>query len=117
MLRFATDEDFNWNIIHGLRQRNPDVDIATVQERGLYGRPDTQILEWAASEQRILLSHDVNTMRGLAHDRIGRGEMTPGVIMVLKTVPIGQAIDTLELLAVASSASEWANLVEYLPRL
>lgn len=42
--------------------------------------------------------------------------MTPGVIMVLKTIPIGQAIDTLELLAFASSADEWAEQVEYLPR-
>ena len=116
MLRFATDEDFNWNIIRGLRERNPGIDIATVQEHRLQGQPDTQVLEWAASDQRILLSHDTNTMRGLAYQRINAGQTMPGVILVLKTIPIGRAIEALELLAGASSKDEWANLVEYLPR-
>ena len=117
MLRFAADEDFNRNIVKGLRERNPLIDIATVQERQLQGLPDAQVLEWAAGEQRILLSHDTSTMSAPAYERVALGQPMPGVILVRKATSIGRAIDALELLAGASSEDEWANLVEYLPRL
>jgi hypothetical protein len=35
--------------------------------------PDPDVLEWAAREGRILLTHDVNTMLGHAWDRVRLG--------------------------------------------
>ena len=114
MLRFATDEDFNLNIVEGLRRRNPDVDIATLQERGLRGLKDPDVLEWAASEGRILLSHDLNTMRRFASERIASGKPTPGVILLRQGLSPGGVIDALEILIGASLEYEWSNRVEYL---
>ena len=114
MLRFATDEDFNRDIVEGLRQRNPSIDIVTLQERGLRGLKDPDVLEWAASEGRLLLSHDLNTMRGLASLRIESGKPTPGVILVRQGSSPGSVIDALELLFGASLEDEWNNRVEYL---
>lgn len=70
MLRFAADEGFNWDILRELRRRNPDLDIATVQERGIRQAEDAAVLEWAASEGRILLTSDAR-VRLRAH-REGR---------------------------------------------
>ena len=62
MLRFAADENFNNNIVRGLLRRNPDLDIVRVQDVGLSNADDATILEWAAQEGRILLTHDVSTV-------------------------------------------------------
>ncbi|HWQ14971.1 MAG TPA: DUF5615 family PIN-like protein [Roseiflexaceae bacterium] len=44
--------------------------------------PDPTVLEWAASEDRVLLTHDRATLVGFAYERAGRGEPMSGVIAV-----------------------------------
>ena len=44
MFRFATDEDFDWNIIRGLLRCNPELDIITAQESGVRSAADTDVL-------------------------------------------------------------------------
>lgn len=73
MLRFAADEDFDGRIVEGLRLRVPDIDIVTVQEQRMRGAPDPEVLAWAASEERILLTHDLETMREFAYQRVLNG--------------------------------------------
>ena len=117
MLRYAADENVNWDILNGLRLRNPNIDIATVQGMGMRGEKDPDVLEWAAQEGRILLTHDVNTMGGLAYERIRSGQTTPGVFIIPEDCPVGQAIDDLELAALASADREWENRVCFFPLL
>ncbi len=115
MLRLAADENFRGDIVEGLRRRHPELDIATVQERGLRTAPDSVVLEWAASEGRVLLTHDLSTMGVAAYERVTAGLPMPGVVFVRWRYPMGQAIDELELLAGASLDNEWENQVRYLP--
>ena len=56
-MKFLADENFDNNIIRGLLRRQPNIDIIRVQDVGLSGRDDPTVLEWAAQEQRILLTH------------------------------------------------------------
>ena len=58
-IRFVADENFNNNIIRGLLRRHPDLDIVGIQDAGLSGADDPTVLEWAAQEKRILLTHDM----------------------------------------------------------
>ena len=58
MPRFIADEGFNRLIVRGLRDRNPDVSIILVQDAGLTGATDPDILEWAAREGLIVMTHD-----------------------------------------------------------
>lgn len=62
MLRFAADENLNYNIVRGLLKRESDLDIIRIQDVGLSGKDDATVLEWAAQENRILLTHDVTTI-------------------------------------------------------
>ena len=48
MLRFAADENFNNDIVRGLRRRKPELDLVRVQEAGLSGAVDRDVLEWSA---------------------------------------------------------------------
>ena len=57
MLRLAADENFNGNIVRGLRRRSPDLDIIRVQDVGLLGADDASVLEWAAKEGRVVVRH------------------------------------------------------------
>ena len=65
MIRFLLDENFNGKIVRGLRARRPDVDMIRVQDTDLLGADDAAVLEWAAREGRVLLTHDLDTMKDL----------------------------------------------------
>jgi hypothetical protein len=115
MLRLAADENFNNDIIRGLRRHSPSIDLVRVQDAGLSGAADPAILEWAASENRVLLTHDVSTMTRYAYERIRSGTSMSGVFEVGRHVPISVAIDEIELLAECSLENEWQGQVRYLP--
>lgn len=115
MLRFAADENFNMHIVNGVLRRLPGVDIVRVQDAGLEGADDPTVLEWAASEGRILLTHDVTTITAFAYERVGRGLPMPGVFEVSLKVPVSVAIEEVLLLAECSIEGEWQGQVNYLP--
>ena len=115
MLRFAADENFNNNIIRGLLRRNPYLDIVRLQDSGLLGFDDPAVLEWAAQEDRILLTHDVNTITRYAYQRVQSGKPMPGVFEVGREVSIKTAINDILLLAECSEEGEWEGQIRYLP--
>jgi len=115
MLRLAADENLNNDIIRGLLRRQPDLDIVRVQDTEVSGADDPTVLEWAAQEGRVLLTHDVSTITKHAYERVRAGQPMPGVFEVSRTVPIGQAIEDLLLLAECSFDDEWEGQVRYLP--
>ena len=79
MLRLAADENFNNDVVRGVRRREPAVDILRIQDAGLLGAADPAILEWAAQAGRVLLTHDVATLTRYAYDRVRDGKPMPGV--------------------------------------
>jgi hypothetical protein len=115
MLRLATDEDFNNRIVRGLLRRQPDFDVVRVQDAGLDGKSDEDVLAWAASDGRILITHDVTTMIQTAYYRIAAGLPMPGVFEGSQDVSIGTAIDEILLLALCSDQDEWQGQVRFLP--
>jgi hypothetical protein len=115
VLRLAADENFNNNIVRGLTRRKPDVDIVRVQDVGLSGADDPAVLEWAARQSRLLVSHDVSTLSKHAYDRIAAGLKMPGLFEVGTGLSVGRAIDDLLLLIECSLEDEWEGQVRYLP--
>jgi hypothetical protein len=115
MLRLAADENFDNDIIRGIVRKNPEIDIVRVQDAGLLGANDPTILEWAAHEGRILLTHDVQTITKYAYERVEAGKPMPGIFEVNQSMPIGTSIEDILLLAEASIEGEWEGQVRYLP--
>jgi hypothetical protein len=115
MLRLATDEDFNNRILRGLLRRRPSLDLVRVQDAGLIGKGDAEVLEWAAREGRVLLTHDVTTMKKYVDERIAAGLPMPGVFEVSQHTPIVQAIEDILLLAECSLEGEWEGQIIFLP--
>ena len=115
MIRFLADENFNGKILRGVRRERPDADVLRVQDTTIYKAPDPEVLEWAAREGRVLLTHDIETMVGFANERIATGLSMPGVIAARDTLTIGQVIDDLLLILGASEMSDWDSRVVFLP--
>jgi hypothetical protein len=110
-----TDEDFRGRIQRGLRRRLPALDMVRVQDVGLAGADDAIILEWAAGEGRVLLTHDARTMERSAYARVGQGLPMPGVVIASQSLPVGHVIEELVLLAECSREGEWEGRVVHLP--
>lgn len=114
-MRFLADENFNNEILRGLRRRVPKADITRIQDTELMGKPDTAVLEWAAQHGYLVLTHDINTMRGYFYERVEAGLLVPGLFLAKATTPIGEIIESLELIVLASDESEWIGEIWYLP--
>lgn len=96
-------------------RRKPDLDIVRVQDIGLSGADDSTILEWAAQENRALLTHDVSTITKYAYERVKAGKKMPGVFEVSRAIQVGVAIEDILLLAEGSLDNEWEGQIRYLP--
>jgi hypothetical protein len=48
MLRLAAHENFNNDIVRRLIRRKPEVDLVRIQDAGLSGSDDPEVLAWAA---------------------------------------------------------------------
>src|SRR2546428_452522 len=96
------DENFNNDVVRGVRRRNPAVDLVRAQDVGLSGVDDPGVLEWAAQAGRVVLTHDVRTMTRYACDRVGEGRPMPGVFEVSREVPLGVVIEDILLLVECS---------------
>jgi hypothetical protein len=114
-VRLLADENFHGDILRGLLRAEPKLDILRVQDTALYQATDPVVLEWAAKEDRILLTHDVQTMTKHAYDRIRAGISMPGVIEVRDDLSIGQAIEEILIALFASKPGELANRITYIP--
>lgn len=114
-MRFAADENFNGLLYKGLRSRLPDLDIIRIQDTDQYGASDPDLLEWLAKENRILLTHDVQTIPEFAYKRVKAGLPMPGVIEVNQEIAFSQALDELQIVIGAGEPEDFANLVRYIP--
>ncbi|MBI5952723.1 MAG: DUF5615 family PIN-like protein [Chloroflexi bacterium] len=115
MLFLVADENFNNAILRGLLRIKPNLDIVRVQDVGLFSADDPTVLEWAASEDRILLTHDVATITKYAYERVETGKYMPGVIEVNRKVPLGIAIEEILFIAESCDSGELEGQILYLP--
>ena len=86
-----------------------------MQDVGLSSVDDREILEWAAHSNRVLVSHDVNTLAGFAYERVTSGLSFAGLILIPRKLPIGKAIEDLMLLSECTQVSDFSGKVLYLP--
>ena len=114
-VRFVADENFNRRIVTGLQRRTEDLDLVRIQDVGLLSADDPTVLDWAAEQGRVLLTHDAATIPDFALERVAAGQPMAGVFVVPAILAIGDAIEELALIAEASLRDEWDSQVRYLP--
>lgn len=112
MIAFLADENLKRRVISGLLRRNPTVDVVRGQDAGLTGAEDRTLLEWAAEQDRVLLTRDVV---GFAWEFVRLGRPMSGVIVLGRNLRVSQAVEELLLITECSEPEDWAGVVAYLP--
>jgi hypothetical protein len=115
MVPLLIDENFNHRILRGLKLRLPELNYQLVQEVEVFQKEDPEVLDWATTHNRVIITHDVNTMTRDAYGRLEAGQPLSGAIIVPKELAIGSAIDELVILLTCCSPEEFSNQVIYLP--
>ena len=69
----------------------------------------------AAAHRRCLLTHDVQTMKHYAAERLRAGLHLSGVFIVQESLSIGAAVEEIVILVECSIQDEWDSIVTYLP--
>lgn len=115
MIRLLADENFNNRIVRGILRGNEDIDIVRVQDTEIYQADDPTVLEWAAEQNRVLMTHDVSTIPKYAYERVKEGKAMPGIIAVQSSSPIGEVIEDIVLYVLTSESEDIENQVVFLP--
>jgi hypothetical protein len=113
-IRFQADADLDEDIVNGLRRREPSLDFQTALEGGLESLGDREVLALAASQGRVLVSHDRKTMPRHFGEFILVAK-SPGLLIVSQRTPTSVVIEELLLIWTASEAEEWVNRIAVVP--
>jgi hypothetical protein len=113
-VRFQADADLSQIIVAAVLRRSPDIDFQTAHAGGLGGLTDIELLGMAASEERILVTHDARTMPTHFAEFVG-SRKSSGVIVVPQSLAIPAAAEDLTLIWAATTPEEWTNRIFYLP--
>jgi hypothetical protein len=109
------DEDAHGPILAGLRLHHPDIDALGEREVLPEGTLDPDVLEWAAAQGRVVVTHDKRTMTAAARDRMRSGLPFPGMIVVPQRYPVGRAIRDIVELVARSVECPLEDRIAYLP--
>lgn len=113
--RIAADENIGTTIIEALRQLRPDIDIVRVVDVGLGGADDPEILEWAANENRVLITHDVHTMTKHAYDRLEGGLYMAGMIQIKTGATFRKVVEDILICLEIATTEEWQTVIRFVP--
>jgi hypothetical protein len=113
-IRFQADADLNHVILLAVVRRRPAIDFHSAVAARLAGLDDLAVLALAATEGRVLVSHDQTTMPSHFGRFIG-AQSSPGLIVVPQHIPSAAVADDLILIWEATDAEEWTNRIFFLP--
>lgn len=115
-IRFQADNDLNRIIVDATLRRELSIDFQTAQAAGLHKLDDEEVLSLAASQSRILVSHDKRTMSQELGSFVASGGVSPGVLLVIpQNVPIREVAETLILIWTDDHSNDWVNLATKIP--
>jgi len=115
--RFFFDEHVNRDLLMLLRTAHPTIDILCVGDKGAPAKssPDEDLLEFAETEKRILVTLDKRTMPPHLERHFNAGRHTWGVLILRPGLSISQYGGSLSLVWQASEADEWFDRTDFLP--
>ena len=115
-IRFQADNDLKRIIVDAALRREPRIDFQTAQSARLDDLDDEAVLGLAASQSRILVTHDKRTMPAALASFVASGGTSPGVLLVIpQNAPVRDVVETLILIWVDDRSNDWRNLLAKIP--
>lgn len=115
MILLAADENIDWAILRGVERAGRNVEVPRAQLSGLGAQRDQLVLAWAASEDRVLVTHDAATMEAEAYTRVAANQPMPGVLILPQWVSVGDAVRELLLIIECGASEDFRDRVTHLP--
>ena len=91
------------------------MDFLSANEAQLEGVRDPDVLALAGEQDRILVTHDRQTMPHHFGAFLMSGRSSPGLFVVSQHAPIGEVIEALVLIWAASAPEEWRDRIVNIP--
>ncbi len=113
-MRLYMDEDsMDQALVHALRARG--VDVTTALNEGMIERDDTEHLDYATTQGRVLYTFNVGDFNRLHKGYLTQGKSHAGIILApQQRYSIGEQMRRLLALMATKSADEMKNNVEFL---
>ena len=116
MFRWLADENLHRPIVTAVLRLQPAMDVMLAQNvQEVAGKPDPDVLAWAAAQGRIVVTHDADTMPKHARQRIAKGLAMPGLLLIRYGTPVKTAADQWLTMEQASFPEEWPGQIRFLP--
>jgi hypothetical protein len=115
-IRYQADNDLNQLIVAATFRKEPSIDFKTAHHAQLDFLDDVAVLRRAASEGRILVSHDKHTMPRHFASFLNEGNDSPGVLLVIpQDAPLRSVVETLVLIWADDTPQDWHNAITIIP--
>ena len=115
-IRFQADNDLKRIIVDATLRRELRIDFQTAQAAHLDDLDDEAVLRLAASQSRILVSHDKRTMPKALASLVALGGTSPGLLLVIpQNALIRDVVEALILIWADDRANDWRDLVVKIP--
>jgi hypothetical protein len=119
-LRYLFDEHLRGTlplvVVRAARHYGLDIDVLQVGDPDgpALGTADADLLEWAESDNRMIVSLDSRTLPRHLDDHLAAGRHCPGVLIVRTPMNIALA-EWLVLIAFVTEPEEWRDRVSFVP--
>ena len=115
-MKWLADENLHNAIIRGLLRQDLAIDIVRAQDiPEISGKDDRELLRFATSAGRVVLTHDISTMIPAMHEQIRIASRCTPIVLVADSMSIGAAIEDLLILNDCAVETDWTAGVIYIP--
>ena len=116
-IRYLMDENVNPLLRREILRREVSLTVWQVGMLGApdYGMLDPEILVWCEESGFILVTNNRKSMPVHLNDYLAEGHHIFGIFSLNENVSIGETIDELILIALATSAEDYQDQIIYLP--
>jgi hypothetical protein len=120
-LRFVLDENLRGVLLDAIHRHNvarpqEAVDVVQVGDEIAppRGTPDPELLNWAETENRLLVSFDKSTLPVHLREHLAAGRHCPGILIPPPKPALKVLIRFLVVIAYASFPDEYKDQIKYL---
>lgn len=115
--RFLLDENVDLVVQRQLRRRELKIEVLAVGDPGAppLRASDAFILKWIETNDYILVSWDKRTIPDHLAEHFTQDGHIPGILLIRRGTSLGQLVETLFLVWMASEADEYQDRLYYIP--
>ena len=117
IIKYLIDENVNPLYANQLREKEPQILVKVIGELDVPPRStlDPEILHWCEENQFILVTNNRTSMPVHLRDHLAENRHIPGILILNPNLSIGENLEGLILIALASDDNEYEDRIVYLP--